>query len=170
MYTPHTVTIYNFRENPDTLAPEYNITILCGVFLDCREAANIEKSGSRDVDAATLFVPFSVKAYEPKEIVKEAAMAGNAIAGVAIAGLTDREKKYISPKAFRRLADTTGYWTLEPSGVSSGVDSFFVKGAVIDYSGYAKMREMFDDVYHVTTVDTRDFGSADMQHWQVGAR
>ena len=33
-----------------------------------------------------------------------------------------------------------------------------------------KMREMYDDVYDITTIDTRDFGSPDMQHWQVGAR
>ena len=35
---------------------------------------------------------------------------------------------------------------------------------------YAKMREMYDDVYDITTIDVRDFGSSDMQHFQVGAR
>lgn len=149
MYTPHTVTIYNVGEDPETLKPEYNITILHGVFLDRREAANIEKSGLRDADAATLFIPFSVEAVD---------------------AVTGTPKTYIGPKAYRQLADPSDYWTLESGGVSSGADSFFVKGEVINYSGYGKMRELYDDVYDITTIDTRDFGSADMQHWQVGAR
>ena len=63
MYTPHAVTIYNVSENPDTLKLEYNVTFLRGVFLDRRQAANIEKSGLRDADAATLFIPFTVEVF-----------------------------------------------------------------------------------------------------------
>lgn len=149
MYTPHTVTIYNVGENPDTLEQEYNMTFLRGVFLDRRQAANIEKSGLRDADAATLFVPFSVEAVD---------------------AVTGTPKEYIGPKAYRQLEDTSGYWTLEPGGLGSSADSFFVKGEVVNYLGYGKMRELYDDVYDITTIDTRDFGSPDMQHWQVGAR
>lgn len=149
MYTPHTVTIYNVGENPKTLEQEYNITFLRGVFLDRREAANIEKSGLRDADAATLFIPFSVDAVD---------------------AVTGDKKQYISPKAYRQLENTSGYWTLESGGLGSGADSFFVKGEIVNYLGYGKMRELYDDVYDITTIDTRDFGSLDMQHWQVGAR
>lgn len=149
MYTPHTVTIYNVSENPDTLEQEYNVTFLRGVFLDRRQAINIEKSGLQDADAATLFIPFSVEAIDAE---------------------TESPKEYIGPKAYRQLSDVTGYWTLEPGGVSSGADTFFVKGEVLSYEGYGKMREQYDDVYDITTVDMRDFGSEDMQHWQVGAR
>ncbi len=149
MYTPHSVTVYNVSENPETLKLEYNVTFLRGVFLDRREAANIEKSGLRDADAATLFIPFSVEAVD-------------AVTGAA--------KQYIGPKAYRQLSDVTGYWTLEGGGMSSGADSFFIKGEVLNYNGYSKMRELYDDVYDITTIDTRDFGSPDMQHWQVGAR
>ena len=149
MYTPHTVTIYNVSENPDTLEQEYNITFLRGVFLDRTEAANIEKSGLRDADAATLFIPFTVDAVD---------------------AVTGAKKSYIGPKAYRQLEDRSAYWTLEGGGMSSGADSFFVKGEVVNYNGYAHMRDLYDDVYDITTIDTRDFGSADMQHWQVGAR
>ena len=82
MYTPHTVTIYNVGENQDTLETEYNMTFLRGVFLDRRQAANIEKSGLRDADAATLFIPFSVDAVD---------------------AVTGDKKQYISPKAYRQL-------------------------------------------------------------------
>lgn len=149
MYAPHAVTIYNVSENPDTLKLEYNVTFLRGVFLDRRQAANIEKSGLRDADAATLFIPFTVEAVD---------------------AVTGAPKQYIGPKAYRQLEDVSGYWTLEGGGMSSGEDSFFIKGEVLNYNGYAKMRELYDDVFDITTIDTRDFGSPDMQHWQVGAR
>ena len=149
MHTPHAVTIYNGSENPDTLKLEYNVTFLRGVFLDRRQAANIEKSGLRDADAATLFIPFTVEAVD---------------------AVTGAPKQYIGPKAYRQLEDVSGYWTLEGGGMSSGEDSFFIKGEVLNYNGYAKMRELYDDVFDITTIDTRDFGSPDMQHWQVGAR
>ena len=149
MYTPHSVTVYNVSEDPDTLDLIYNVTFLRGVFLDRREAASIEKSGLRDADSATLFIPFSVEAVD---------------------AVTGSPKQYIGPKAYRQLEDTSGYWTLEGGGMNSGEDSFFIKGEVLNYNGYAKMRELYDDVYDITTIDTRDFGSPDMQHWQVGAR
>ena len=149
MYTPHTVTLYNVTENPDTLEISYNITILSGVFLDRAHARNIEKTGLRDADSATLFIPFSVSATD---------------------GITGEEKLYISPKAYRALDDAKGFWTLEAGGTSSGTDCFFIKGEVVSTAGYRYIREHNDDVYDVTTVDTRDFGSADMQHWQVGGR
>lgn len=149
MYTPHTVTIYNVSEDPETLELSYNVTFLRGVFLDRSEAANITKSGLRDADAATLFIPFTVEAVD---------------------AVTGDPKQYIGPKAYRQLEDVSGYWTLEGGGMSSGADSFFIKGEVLNYNGYAKMREMYDDVYDITTIDIRDFGSEDMQHFQVGAR
>ena len=149
MYTPHVVTIYNVSEDPYTLELQYNITFLRGVFLDRNQATSIEKSGLRDADSATLFIPFSVDAID---------------------ALTEEPKQYISPKAYRQLENVSGYWTLEGGGLSSGADTFFIKGEVINYAGYGRMRELYDDVYDITTIDTRDFGSEDMQHWQVGAR
>ena len=149
MYTPHVVTLYNVTEDPDTLEISYNITVLDGVFLDRSEAKNIEKSGLKDADSATLFIPFSVTATD---------------------GTTGAAKTYIGPKAYRALTDPSGYWTLEDGGVNSGADCFFIKGEVVSTAGYRQIRETYDDVYNVTTVDTRDFGSEDMQHWQVGAR
>ena len=149
MYTPHVVTLYNATENPDTLEVSHNITVLDGVFLDRVHARNIEKSGARDADSASLFIPFSVCAKD---------------------GVTGLKKTYIGPKAYRELQDKSGYWTLEAGGKSSGADCFFVKGEVVSNAGYKSIRESYDDVYDVTTVDVRDFGSADMQHWQVGGR
>lgn len=147
MYTPHTVTVYNVYEDPLTLVATYNATILRGVFLDVAKGTNVKKTGMQDADAATLFIPFSVKAVD---------------------GVTGEEKKYIGPNEFFRLADKSGYWTLETGGRSSSADCFFVKGEIVTDKGYGFMRSYYDDVFDVTTVDVRDFGTPDMHHWQVG--
>ena len=149
MYTPHVVTLYNAEEDPDTLQLVYNVTVLRGVFLDRSQARNIEKSGLKDADSAALFIPFTVEAVD---------------------GFTGEPKTYIGPKAYRALDDISGVWTLEPGGVSSGVDCFFIKGEIVSEAGYRTLRNTYDDVYDVTTVDERDFGSEDMRHWQVGGR
>lgn len=147
MYAPHVVTLYNVSEDPDTLELVYNITILSGVFLERAQGTNIAKTGLRDADSVRLFIPFSV---------------------TAIDGNSGERKQYIGPKAYRRLGSTEGYWTLDPGGASSGSDCFFVKGIIISNDGYRALRNSYDDVYDVTTIDVRDFGSEDMQHWQVG--
>lgn len=149
MYTPHTVTIYNSYQNPLTLLQEENATILEGVFLDSAQATGIEKTGLSDADSVTLFIPFKVAARD---------------------GTTGNAKQYISPKAYYALSDKSGYWTIDTGGKTSGVGCYFVKGTVISTEGYSAVRKQYDDVYDVTTVDVRDFGSEDMRHFQVGGR
>ena len=44
-----------------------------------------------------------------------------------------------------------------------------MKGEVVEPDKTEEQIEMlYDDVYKVTKVDMKDFGSSSMQHWQVG--
>ncbi len=142
MYTPHTVTLIMAEEQNDgTMA--YNSVILEGVFLDLNKRSNINKSGLADADAATLFIPFSI----------------------------NPGKEYVSPKAYKELADKSGYWTLFDDGDSSGAECYFIKGSIANAGiSFANAKNTYDYVYHVTSVDLRDFGQARMQHWQVGGK
>ena len=149
MYAPHVVTVYNISENPDTLETERNITILDGVFLDISKAENVQKSGLANADSAMLYIPFDVHAHDP---------------------FTGKNKAYIEPKRYEELADKTGYWTLRTSSDASAASCFFVKGFVVENVPYGTIRNKHDFVYDVSSVDTRDFGSQSMQHWQVGGR
>ena len=146
---PHTVTVYNMMEDVTTGMDTYNITILRGVFLDVSKAANVMKSGLASADAATLYIPMSIKAVNAK---------------------TGEEQKFVSPKEYEQLEDVSGYWTLRESGDVSSVVCFFVKGEVVENAGYQSMDTRYDDVYDVSSVDTRDFGSKSMWHWEVGGR
>lgn len=148
MYTPHTVTIYNAIENPDTLVISYNLTVLNGVFLDMSKSDNVKTSGLENADSVTLFIPFSVDARSST--------------GVA--------KTYLSPKEFERAANKSLYWTIGTGGDTSSVSTYFIKGVGALFSSYKDLRNYYDYVFDATSVDIRDYGSPHMQHWMVSGR
>lgn len=143
MYTPHTVTLYNLvtEDRNDYLY----CTVLHGVMLQASKGANVRDSGLEGADAATLYIPFGVSAVD---------------------GVTGKRKEYVGPQEFFRAADRSGMWTLSYDG--NGGTSFFVKGE------YATENETVaraqDNCYTITKVDEMDYGSADMQHWEVGGK
>jgi hypothetical protein len=149
MYTPHTVTLYNVFHTVDEStfeeSTETHITILEGVFLDQSKGVNVRESGLEGADAATLYIPFTVRATD---------------------GLTGNEKRFAEPMEFVKAADKTGLWTLEP-----GRNTFFIKGIVVA-PGETEMHTQLshDGVYTVTKVDAKDYGSPSMQHWEVGGK
>lgn len=147
MFTPHTVTIFNVDEDLNTFLSIINATVIRGVFLDISEGANIQKSGLESANKATLYIPFSAEAVDAE---------------------TGKKKSYISPKEYQRSENKAEYWTLRKGNEESSVPCFFVKGEVNEIGEYVTIKNRYDYVYDVKTVDIRDFGSADMQHWEVG--
>lgn len=146
MYAPHTVTIYNVIQstNIETFKEEEltYVTILRGVFLDASKAVNVRTSGLEGADAVNLFIPFAVTAVD---------------------GLSGAVKQYVSPQEFLAAQDRSALWTLSVNG--NGGETFFVKGEVVTSAMAARAH---DDSYTVTKVDMKDFGSAPMQHFEVG--
>lgn len=147
MYTPHTVTVYNYLgKDPETKKPVNEITILRGVFLDISQGENIMKSGLSNADSAVLYIPMDIKAL-------------NAVTG--------EEQQYIEPKVYDRLEDKTRFWTI---GERQN-NCYFVKGEVVEpESDYKTINTNYDYAYTVTSVDVRDFGTRSMWHWQVGGK
>lgn len=148
MYAPHTVTIYNVQneERPETgftPAEKLYITVLRGVFLEAAKAVNVRESGLVSADAANLYIPFNVEAVD---------------------GITGSAKTYFRPQEFIAASDRSNKWTLSFSG--NGGKTYFVKGEQI-VSNTTALASL-DECYEVTKVDAKDFGSADMQHWEVG--
>jgi len=70
-------------------------------------------------------------------------------------------KVYADPKAFESASDKSGLWTLR-------VGDFFVKGEVDEDMDFQYLNSNYDDVYRITKVDKKDFGSEPMRHWEVG--
>ena len=150
MYALHIVTIYNVTQETDQETfhdtQKSYITVIRGVMLQASKAVNVRESGLEGADAVNLYVPF---------------------ASLAVDGVTGQEKRYVGPQEFWRAADKSGIWTLSTDG--NGGTTFFVKGEVVEPDKTEQMIEMlYDDVYKVTKVDMKDFGSAAMQHFEVG--
>lgn len=144
MYAPHVITVYNLGEE-DILTGirDTNITILTGVLLDASKAVNVNESGLVGADAVNLYIPFSVSATD---------------------GETGGTKAYLPYNRYRILDDVSGYWTL-----TTDETCFFVKGEVVEKGAdFSSINRQYDDVYRVTKIDTKDFGTEDMQHWEVG--
>lgn len=141
MYTPHVVTIFNAYQD-DLMRTHNNLTVLDGVFYDASKAANVRMSGLENADSVRLFIPFSVKAYDP---------------------VTNEAKTYIEPKAYENLSDKRGYFTLD-----TDESCFFAKGLVVEESATFKYINANYEAHRITKVDTKDFGSPSLRHWEVG--
>lgn len=147
MYTPHTVTVFNVDEDLDTVLPIVNAAVIRGVFLDISEGSNVQESGLESASKAVLYIPFSADAVD---------------------AVTGEKKAYIGPKEYQSAPDKSLYWTLRKATDQSAAPCFFVKGEVNEPVEYSAAKNRFDYVFDVKTVDLRDFGSKDMQHWEVG--
>lgn len=149
---PHTVTLYNVSVEEDEYSNSHvtnNITILKGVLYDASKAVNVRISGMEGADAVNLYIPFSVDTFDS-----------------LYAGTEDHpKKKYVGPKEYDAAEDKSGIWTLKPDQ-----NCFFVKGEAIASvsTKFGEINRLFDDVHVVTKVDTKDFGTPDMQHWEIG--
>lgn len=66
---------------------------------------------------------------------------------------------YVDPKQYVGLEGT---WTLKPGDK-------IVKGLIEqDFTKITDLEKAYDDVHDITKVDKKDFGSANMRHWEVG--
>lgn len=156
---PHTVTLYNVSVETDKINIKSkvvnHITLLKGVFLEASKAVNVRESGLVGADAVNLFIPFKVNAVD---------------------AVTGKPKKYLPPVEYWRTEDKSPYWTLAITAKGTSLEgyTFFVKGTalppddmkpemVVDY-----VESAYDHVYSITKIDEMDFGSPDMQHWEIG--
>ncbi len=73
---------------------------------------------------------------------------------------------YLKPKDWQENGDEDN-WTLQDG-------DYVVKGTVEDEIEDAftitSLKNKYDDVFAISSVDTMDYGSAALQHWEVGAR
>lgn len=72
--------------------------------------------------------------------------------------------EYVKPKEFIEKVQ----------GITLQVEDIIVKGLIEENLeneiSIKTLESKYDDVRVITTVDTKDFGSEHMQHWEVGAK
>ncbi len=77
--------------------------------------------------------------------------------------------QYVKPIAWQALVTKTGKWTLREGDViaKNSVTDEITTSPVFTMTD---LKAKYDDVVTITSVDTMDQGSPNMQHWQVGAK
>lgn len=74
------------------------------------------------------------------------------------------QSNYVSPREFEELEDKSNHFTLKTGDK-------IIKGD-IEYEVERKISEL-DELYEtftITSVDSKDFGSSHMRHWELGAK
>lgn len=143
---PHVVSVFNTWEDENDLKTYTNVTVLRGVLLEMTKGANVLKSGLKDADQATLYIPLGVSAEAP----------------------SGAQRRFVSPKEFARAEDKSGLWTLDEGGTSNSTSTYFVKGEVTEPLRLAELVNKYDYAFDVSSVDVYDFGG--LQHWRVGGK
>ena len=142
LYTPHTVTVYNVREDPATFETEVQITILPGVLMEGRESARARAGGLAGTSRAYLFIP-------------RATAARDALTGV--------QRSWAGPREYALAADRSGLWTLDPNR------DFFALGEVVDESGsFQAINAAHDGVFRVTELTVDENQEQALWHIAVG--
>ena len=142
MYTPHVASLINQH------GEVFYLTILRGVMIQDMERMSVLQAGDYDSSYTKIFIPFTVDAQNPD---------GDPVT-------------YLPPKQYAKSMEPEQHWTLQADGAEAGRSSFFVKGEIPEACSLAEARELYDGVFIVTTISTRDYGQPGMQHFEVSSR
>lgn len=67
---------------------------------------------------------------------------------------------FAKPVKYCSLSDKEGYFTFQP-------EDKIVKGVIPDTVAFEDLEASYDDVVTITYVETADYGSYNMQHWEL---
>ena len=142
MYTPHVASLINQH------GENYYLTILRGVMIQDMERKSVLQAGDYDSSYTKIFIPFTVDARN-----------------------ADGEPvSYLLPKEYAKSMEPEQHWTLQADGDEAGRSTFVVKGEIPEACSLAEARELYDGVFIITTISTRDYGQPGMQHFEASSR
>ena len=119
--------------------------LLRGVMLQALNGQSVQRRGDQEETNASLYIPLSVQAVNA---------AGETLS-------------FLPPLEYARCPDPEKHWTLQAEGESAGRGNFFVKGEIPEACSLAEAREKYDFVYIVAGWQLHDYGSRNMQHYEV---
>lgn len=141
MITNSDLTIYNKYLNKETERTEYIRTYIYGVNFQVKNMVSIADKGLNSANVATVFIPMNADFSN---------------------------KKYKKPKAFKNISSLSkdDFFTFEEGDI-------IVKG-ICDFELSSKnlneLKNNFDDVYSLISIETNENGSEHMHHWKIGAK
>lgn len=159
------ITIFNKKYNSKLKDFVYIRTYLTGVNVDLKKAVNVIKSGLENADSGTIIIPEDVDA-ENKEFTKPIkykksvgtkSFITQEVDKLLVNQSDDIEVMYLSSES--------NTWTLNSGDiVVLGIVDYDINGE----NTIAHLRENYDDVYEITSVDTKLHGG--LPHWEIGVK
>lgn len=142
MITNSDLTIYNKYININTEKVEYIKTYIYGVNFQVENLVAVTDKGLNGANIATFFIPMN-----------------SDFSG----------KSYKKPIQFNRSLDKSDIFTLKEGDiVVKGICSFeFSDGKPSEIN---VLKNNYDDVYSIISVETNEYGSEHMKHWKIGAK
>lgn len=138
---PHTVTVFNAREDPRTLQLTIAVTVIPGVLIEGSAGAKDEPGGLRPSGKAVLRIP------------------RDAIAVDAVTGI---ERSFVLPRAYALAEDRSGIWTLDPN------KDYFAKGAVSEAMDFQALSAARDEVWRCTDLQVHDSDGEALWYIEAG--
>lgn len=159
------VTIFNKKYDESIKDDVYVRTYLIGVNLDLTKAVNVIKSGLQDANAGTLVVPEDVDSGEKIFLSPKKYKKARVFNPLTVDDVNKAKVKTLDEIKVLAFGKPDEVWTLKPGDiVVSGLIDYVIKNE----NTIKKLRDEYDDVYEIVSVDTKLKGG--LPHWEVGLK
>lgn len=158
------ITIFNKKYDSKLKDDVYIRTYLSGVNVDLKKAVNIIKSGLQNADSGTIIIPEEVDTQD-KEYKKPIQFQKLSVKALTVGQVVQLTVSEIHNIKVKLLTGENQFWTLQSGDI---VVLGLVKYDINEEKTIANLRQNYDDVYEITTVDTKLKGG--LPHWEVGVK
>lgn len=159
------VTIFNKKYDESIKDYVYIRTYLVGVNLDLTKAINVIKSGLENANTGTLVVPESVESEEKLFLRPKEYKRAKVFNPLTVRDVNKSEVNTMDKIKVLSLKNSEEVWTLQPGDIIvSGLIDYVIKNE----NTIKKLRDEYDDVYEIVSVDTKLKGG--LPHWEVGLK
>ena len=159
------ITLFNKVYDSSLKDYLYVRTYLRGVNVDLKKAVNVIKSGLENANSGTIIIPEEVDA-EGKEFFKPIKYRNLGIKKpLSVKDVNELTVQEMNEIVVALLSPDDPHWTLQEGDV--------IVLDLVDYDingtdTIANLRKNYDDVYEITSVDTKLKGG--LPHWEVGVK
>ena len=159
------VTIFNKKYDKSIKDDVYIRTYLVGVNLDLTKAVNVIKSGLENANAGTLVIPEDVESEEKLFLRPKEYKRAKVFNPLTVSDVNKSEVNIMDKIKVLSLENSEEVWTLQPGDIIvSGLIDYVIKNE----NTIKKLRDEYDDVYEIVSVDTKLKGG--LPHWEVGLK
>jgi len=159
------VTIFNKKYDESIRDDVFVRTYLKGVNIDLTKAVNVIKSGLEDANVGTLYIPEDVETNNKQFLRPKEYKRARVFNPLTVKDVHQKKVKEMDIVKVFALNKSEEVWTLQPGDIIVlGLIDYIIKND----DTITKLRNEYDDVYEITSVDTKLKGG--LPHWEVGLK